>query len=74
MKLHEGGRCFAGTFHDFAGFRSLSDAEQQTDHQIAPEQPRELRGKFSRTAREQSGRLGLGHDFTQGGAACLASY
>jgi hypothetical protein len=30
-------------------------------------------GKFGRTACEQPGRLGLGHDFTQCGAACLAS-
>jgi hypothetical protein len=29
--------------------------------------------KFGKAACEQPGRLGLGHDFTQGGAACLAS-
>src|SRR5258707_8140611 len=74
MKLQEGGYCVASTSRDFAGVRSLRDAEQQADHQIAPEQPGELLGKFGRTAREQAGRLGLGHDFTQGGAACLASY
>ena len=74
MKLQEGGCGVAGTSRDFAGVRSLGDAEQQADRQIAPEQPGELLGKFGRTAREQSGRLGLGHDFTQGGAACLASY
>ena len=74
MKLQEGGCGVAGTSRDFAGVRLLGDAEQQADHQIAPEQPSELRGKFGRRAREQSGRLGLGHDFTQGGAACLASY
>src|SRR5258708_6530280 len=74
MKLQEGGCGVAGTSRDFEGVRSLGDAEQQADHQIAPEQPRELLGKFGRTAREQTGRLGLGHDFTQGGAACLASY
>jgi hypothetical protein len=74
MKLQEGGCGVAGTSRDFAGIRSLGDAEQQADHQIAPEQPGELLGKFGRTAREQSGRLGLGHDFAQGGAACLASY
>ncbi len=39
---------------------------------MAPEQPGELLGKFGRTASEQSGRLGLGHDFAQGGAAYLA--
>ena len=74
MKLQEGCCCVAGTSRDFAGVRSLGDAEQQTDQQIAPEQPGELLGKVGRTAREQSGRMGLGHDFTQGGAACLASY
>src|SRR6266853_2899654 len=74
MKLQEGGCGVAGTSRDFAGVRSLGDAEQQVDHQMAPEQPGELLGKFGRTACEQSGRLGLGHDFTQGGAACLASY
>src|SRR5260370_15263808 len=74
MKLQEGGCGVAGTSRDFAGVRSLGDAEQQADQQIAPEQPAELLGKFGRTAREQSGRLGPGHDFTQSGAACLTSY
>src|SRR5260370_2305166 len=74
MKLEKSGCGFAGTSRDFAGVRSLGDAEQQADHQIAPEQPGELLGKFGRTAFEQSRRLGPGHDFTQGGAACLASY
>src|SRR5260370_38286967 len=73
MKLQEGSRGVAGTSRDFAGVRSLGDAEQQADHQMAPEQPAELLGKFGRTACEKSGRLGPGHDFTQGGAACLAS-
>src|SRR6266436_4020801 len=59
MKLQEGGCRLAGTSRDFAMVRSLGDAEQQADHQIAPEQP---------------GRLGPGHDITQGGTACLASY
>src|SRR5207247_11163665 len=74
MKLQEGGCGLAGTSRDFAGVWSLGDAEQQADHQIAPQQPGELLSKFGRTAREQSGRLGPGHDFTQGGAGCLASY
>src|SRR5438094_7472751 len=74
MKLQEGGCGVAGASRDFAGVRSLGDAEQQADDQIAPEQPGELLGKFGRTACEQSGRLGPGHDFTQGGAACVASY
>jgi len=74
MKLQEGGCGVAGTSRDFAGVRSLGDAEQQADHQVAPEQPGELLGKFVRTPCEQSGRLAPGHDFTQGGAACLASY
>src|SRR5262245_58003023 len=74
MKLQEGGCGVAGTSRDFAGLRSLGDAEQQTDYEIAPEQPGELLGKFGRTACEQSGRLGPGHDCTQSGAACLASY
>src|SRR5437588_1009028 len=73
MKLQEGGCGIAGTSRDFAGVRSLGDAEQQADHQMAPEQPGELLGKFGSTACEQSGRMGLGHDFTQRGAACLAS-
>src|SRR6267378_6636069 len=74
MKLQEGGCGVAGTSRDFSGVRSLGDAEQQADQQIAPEQPGELLGKFGRTACEQSGRLGAGHDFTQGGVASLASY
>ena len=74
MKLQEGGCGLTGTSRDFAGVRSLGDDEQQADHQIAQEQTGKLPGKFGRSAREQSGRLGLGHDFTQGGAACLASY
>jgi hypothetical protein len=74
MKLQEGGCGVAGTSRDFAGGRSLGDAKQQADQQIAPEQPAELLGKFDGTAHEQPGRLGLGHDFAQGGAACLAPY
>src|SRR5262245_16102871 len=74
MKLQEGSCCLVGTSSDFAGVRSLGDAEQQADHQIAPEQSGELLGKFCRTSCEQSGRLGSGHDLTQGGAACLAPY
>src|ERR1700758_5587842 len=73
MKLQEGGCGVAGTYRDFAWVRSLGDVEKQADHQIAPEQPGELLGKFGRTPCEQSGRLRLGHDFTQGGAACFAS-
>src|SRR5882724_4832892 len=73
MKLQEGGGCVAGTSRDFAGVRSLGDAEQQADHQMAPEQPAELLCKFGRAAREQSRRLGSGHDFTHGGPACLTS-
>src|SRR5438445_994889 len=74
MKLQEGGCGLAGTSRDFAGVWSLGDAEQQADHQIAPQQPGELLSKFGRTPCEQFGRMGLGHDFTQGGAACLSSY
>src|SRR6185295_11013952 len=74
MKFEEDSCCVAGTCRDFPGVRSLSDAEQQADHQVAPEQPGELRSKFGGTACEQSGLLRLNHDFTQGGAACLASY
>src|SRR5258707_9646614 len=73
MKLQEGGCGVAGPSRDFAGVWSLGDAEQQADHQMAPEQPGELLGKFGTTAFKQSGRLGARHDFTQGGAACLAS-
>src|SRR5690242_2831407 len=72
MKLQEGSCGGAGTSCDFAEVRSLGDAEQQADHQSAPEQSGELLGKLGRTAREQSGRLGPGHDFMQGGAACIA--
>src|SRR5260370_24825767 len=73
MKLQEGSRGVAGTSRDFAGVRSLGDDEEQADNKMAREQPGELLGKFGRTACEQSGRLGPGHDFTQGGAACVAS-
>jgi hypothetical protein len=61
MKLQEGGCGVAGTFSDFAGIRSLGDAEQQADLQIPPEAPRELSGKFGWTPGEQSGRLGPGN-------------
>jgi hypothetical protein len=50
MKLQEGGCGVAATSRDFAGARSLGDTEQQADHQIAPEQPGELLGKFGRMA------------------------
>jgi hypothetical protein len=50
MKLQEGSCGVAGTSRDSAGVRSLGDAEQQVDHQMAPEQPGELLGKFGRTA------------------------
>jgi hypothetical protein len=74
MKLQEEGGCLAGTSRDFSGGWLLGDAEQEADQQVAPEEPGELLRKFARTACEQSGLLGLGHDFTQGGAACLAPY
>ena len=64
MKLQESGCGLVGPRSDFAGVWSLRDPEQQADDQIAPEQTGELRGKFGRTACEQSGRLSLGHDFT----------
>ena len=44
MKLQEGGCCVVGTSCEFAGVRSLGDAEQQAD---------ELRGKFGRMACER---------------------
>src|SRR5215472_10009614 len=72
MKLQEGGCGVAGTFSDFAGIRSLGDAEQQVDLQIPPEEPRELLGKFGWTSCEQAGRLGPGHYLAQGAAASLA--
>src|SRR5216684_1376360 len=74
MKLQEGRCSGAGTSRDFAGVRSLGDAEQQADHQMAPEQPAELLGKFGRMACEQSALPGPAHDFTQSRAACLPSY
>jgi hypothetical protein len=37
MELEEGSCGVAGALRDFAGARSLGDAEQQADHQIAPE-------------------------------------
>ena len=52
MKLQEGGGGITGTPCHFARVRSLDDAEEQTDDQIAPEQPAELLGKPSRTALE----------------------
>jgi len=36
MKLQESGCGVAGTFSDFAGIRSLGDAEQRADLQILP--------------------------------------
>jgi hypothetical protein len=36
MKLQEGGRGVASASRDFAGARSLGDAEQQVNLQIAP--------------------------------------
>jgi hypothetical protein len=51
--------------------RRVDDAEQQADHQVAPEQSGELLGHVRRTAAEQSAGLGLGHDRRQGGAAGL---
>ena len=74
MKLQEGGCGVAGTSRDFAGAGSLGDAEQQADHQIAPEQPGELLGKFGRTAIEKSGRLSPSHELTQRGTTRLAPY
>src|SRR5262249_48543317 len=74
MKLQEGVCCVAGTSRGFARARSQGDAEQQADHQIAPEEPGELLCKFGRTALEQSGRLGSNHDMTHGSAAGLARY
>src|SRR5260370_33630258 len=73
MKLQEGGCGVAGTSSNFAWVRSLGDAEEEADQQIAQEQPSDLRGKFGRTSSEESGPLGTGHDFPQGGPACLAS-
>ena len=74
MKLQESICGGASTLSDLAGARPLGDAEQQADHQIAPKQPSELFGQFGRTACEQSGLLGVGHNFAQGGTGCLASY
>src|SRR5215472_7124376 len=74
MKLQEGGCCVAGTSGNFAGLRSLGDAQQQADLQIAPEQPAELPGKFGWTSCKQSCRQGSGHDFAQSRAASLACY
>jgi hypothetical protein len=61
MKLKEGGCGAAGTCGDFARAGSLGDTEQQADQQIAPEQSKELLGKFGRVAIEQSGLLCLVH-------------
>jgi len=54
MELQEGGGCTAGSPGDFPGGRRVYDAEQQADHQVAPEQPGELLGHFRRAAAEQS--------------------
>ena len=74
MKLKEGGGSIAGTRRDFAWARPLGDAEQQADHQTAPQQPAELFGQFDRMAIDESGRLSLGHDLTQGDATRFAPY
>ena len=52
MKLQEGGCGVAGTFSDFAGIRSLGNAEQQANLQIALEQAGELLSKFGRMSCE----------------------
>ena len=50
MELQEGGCGVAGTSRDFTGVRSLGDAEQQTDHEIAPEQVAAQNGRFRKGA------------------------
>ena len=57
---------------DRARARPLCDAEEQTDHQIAPEQSRELLREFWRAAIDQSGLARLRHDLAQCGPARLA--
>jgi hypothetical protein len=52
MKLRKGVRGGARTSRDVAWIRSLGDAEQQTDHQIAPQQSAELLSKVGCTAIE----------------------
>src|SRR5215470_18417615 len=74
MKLKKGSCGVEGTFSEFAGIRSLGDAEQQADLQILPEEPRELLGKFGWTSCEQCGRPRPVHDFAQSAAASLACY
>jgi hypothetical protein len=71
MQPEKCGPGIAGARFDRAGVRSLGDAEQLADHQIAPEESGELPGEVRRAAVDQSGRARLGHDVAQGGAARL---
>jgi hypothetical protein len=50
MKLQKRSGGVAASRRDFPGIRSPGHAEQQADHQIAPQQPAELFGKFGRRA------------------------
>ena len=73
MKLQEGGG--AGTSRDFAGVRSLGDAEQQADHQIAPEQPGELCSNQRENSavgpsQTDSGKLDRAHELMLGPKWC----
>src|SRR5690242_15177866 len=74
MEFQEVSSGLSSTSRDFAGSRSLGDAEEQTDHQIAPEQADELLSKLGGTTGEQSCRLSPAHDCTQDGASGLPSY
>src|SRR6185312_1573646 len=69
------GRCRAASaFLQRAWPRALGDAEQQTDHQIGPQQSAELLGELTRTAVQKSRRPSPGHDLAQGGIARFPSY
>jgi hypothetical protein len=65
METKERVRGVARAFFDRTRARSPSDAEQQADQQVAPEQSCELFGQIGRPALDEAGRSRLGHDAAQ---------
>ena len=74
MKLQKRHCSIARAGLDCAWARSIGDAEQEIDHQIAPQQPGELLGEICWAASDQSGGARLAHDLPQRGATCLTPY
>ena len=72
MQMEKRLRRVASPCFDRALVRSLDDPKQQIDHQVAPEQPRELLGEVCRAAIDQSGGARLAHDVAQRGPTRLS--